>query len=730
MALSKRYGGGFVGQYMGDDMVVRDRVWLVEIWTEGGERGERESEEAGELAFPAQEPLVVEWSDFSHTEVIQGSMATLRVISPFDRAFAHLYAAKDAEVQLRVYCDGALWWTGNLDPEMYCEPYERADGYEVSLTFSDFGALRRMRYIAPDRAYLQSPDSVMAECKKRLCMSHVAHYLDCSTAYNGTPISKLDSLMMSTDNWTDETGESSTLHTVLSAMLMPLGLHMVQRAGDIRIYDINDLCVSYGGAACGVWWSDIRQTLDTAPVANRISVNFSTYATAEIADGTIDAEKLFRFGGNWVRIPYDTNKDDAATDGFELACGSAATENRQLDVYGGSVFRIRPLYSGDSCAGVLWRAIRHDRDGNDTTLVGGGLSDPYASGFTCGGTSAVMSLTSDIVIPKAGTREYMLRLKCDLLFDVRTNPFGATDDVYNDKGAWERLQNWANYAYIPVKIELIDENGIAKYHYTNRNRCATPGVGGVAGWSGGAAGWGDAWFCYYDLNNRKSKSGLGGWAANRQCIGETRSDLPALWSRRGDGEFVPMPPERGRIRLTIGAGVHHHDYNHAVRSELNDEVRWIGYKSPSITVVRADGGTIDTEDISYRGVAVETAAEDVSIDTLAGTVIEDAAAPCARGALLDGNGVPVGRHFSRGGVTGYLEQLLLGTLFSAYGDRHTMLSGEARLESGQPLVRSDANQPAGTLFIMAGEVADCIQGTSELKLLEIRPDEWVDNTME
>ena len=100
----------------------------------------------GELRFPYEEPLTIEYAETSKEDVICGATATLSIISPGDRTYEDLYTVTAGDIVMNVYCNNALYWSGTLDPEFYEEPYADFDHYVVSLTFSDFGILDRFKY--------------------------------------------------------------------------------------------------------------------------------------------------------------------------------------------------------------------------------------------------------------------------------------------------------------------------------------------------------------------------------------------------------------------------------------------------------------------------------------------------------------------------------------------------------------------------------------------------------
>ena len=95
--------------------------------------------EIGELTFPADHPLVIDWSNKAKHETVCGSTATLRIESPGDRTYISLYTIKAGAVRLNVYRNNELYWTGALDTEFYEEPYSRASMYDVELTFDSAG---------------------------------------------------------------------------------------------------------------------------------------------------------------------------------------------------------------------------------------------------------------------------------------------------------------------------------------------------------------------------------------------------------------------------------------------------------------------------------------------------------------------------------------------------------------------------------------------------------------
>ena len=102
-------------RYMGEFLSRAGVVWRVEIFQEA----EQAFASVGPLDFDADDALVIEWGEGAKEQVICGSTATLKVISPGDRTYEDLYTIAAGNIRMDVYRDSALYWSGMLDPEFY-----------------------------------------------------------------------------------------------------------------------------------------------------------------------------------------------------------------------------------------------------------------------------------------------------------------------------------------------------------------------------------------------------------------------------------------------------------------------------------------------------------------------------------------------------------------------------------------------------------------------------------
>jgi hypothetical protein len=132
--LYKRYSGSFVN--------CKGQTWRVEIW----QANNVPFSTIGDLTFDADTPLELEWEEREKYETTCGATLTINIVSPADRTFTDLFQISPGNVMAHVYLDDALFWVGGLDCETYEEPYQSEKDYTVTLTFTDFGHMQRLKY--------------------------------------------------------------------------------------------------------------------------------------------------------------------------------------------------------------------------------------------------------------------------------------------------------------------------------------------------------------------------------------------------------------------------------------------------------------------------------------------------------------------------------------------------------------------------------------------------------
>jgi hypothetical protein len=313
---------------------------------------------------------------------------------------------------------------------------------------------------------------------------------------------------------------------------------------------------------------------------------------------------------------------------------------------------------------------------------------------------------------------YKLKIILDLMFDVRYNPF-EEKGLGNEEGNYERMQDWCNFAYIPVMITLRDADGNALYHYKNNGCIGSTAYAVTGAWVAGEAAWGDAYLCYYDESNRTSSTGLGGWSANRQTIGYYAGDLPKNYSKRGEGEFMDLPPAAGWLDVRVGTGIYQLDHDNYEEKDILSRCRWMMYKDITIDLVDKYGNKISLKDQVHKAWINRNAEDAYEVDTHVGTMAN--AAPTARGVLFNTSTKYIITELYRNGITAAIEKLMIGTIYSQFAARKNKLTGTVRLLPSFSIL-SDKNITGK--YMLTYEMQSLAVATSEINMIEIESDNY------
>ena len=714
----------------------------------------------GTLTFPSEEPLTIEWDDVERWEVIQGSSATLKIISPGDRTYADLYAIAVGEIRMDVYRNGLLFWSGTLDTEFYEEPYESASGYEVSITFSDLGVLDRLKY---DLAGLRTLHELLSYAATRAGLGHLpiedTTYISLKHTYGAfaTP----DTISIASDNFYDEDGEPSTLKEVVDGILQPLSLRIMQREGRLWVYDLYQLQASAGRRE--VYWTADSQTMGVAPVVNNVVLTFSPYAKQKPLANNLTYDKPYDPMSNDYHL--DTGYHDSyayypACDGDNKTTdGSWDYSNISFRLWQGSgkglassrygYFKIEPVFGGSSAEGSPFAykvgTIYNNNDG--ATRCAGNFFPSHLEWLR----------SHRFFLPKldaTGQKRYLLKLSLPMLMDGRYNPF-TTGRSGNLESRNEDIGKNMHHVYAAVDVHLYANptDTTPAMHWSNRDvaneATNNPTFNETLGeWKEGADGWRgnnhDGWLDYYDKENYSSGSPVGkGWITNRQCLGTPRptfagidfSNVKASVTSRDDGQYILYPPMGGWIDITLYLGIWPmkggatESWYPGVSVVPQGDIwtclswmRWLLAKAPEVEIVDTTLSLngIEQDDLEYRGTINPAAKDEVTIDTICGSAPQ--AMPTSRGCYMrTSDGLQLSK-LTRGALTDHPERILIGTIYGQAAQRKTTLSGEARIEVGGEsglLLYTDQNQPNDRLFLATSEVLDAQSDTTELNLTEL-----------
>ena len=661
-----------------------------------------------ELVTLNEDPLVIEWSSTDKLEPIQSSSATIRLLSKSDRAFIDLYTVEVGKIRMNVMKDGSLYWSGLLDPELYSEPYAYEKNYVVSITFSDFASLDRMMF--DGTGFMRLGELILTTLQKSGIKYTTCGFV-CSTYASIDPNGSIDGVAcVLCDNYYDEDGSPMSWYEVLKETLKPLALRIKQYNGNVYIYDLNSL---YEEDSETIQWRGTDSQYEVDSTYNNVRINYSPYEQTTLENMEVEEDSVT--GGTNATV-YIGTESAADEKGFEI---KVSDTGKGVTLGAGKFFKITSIYSGDDCTGVAWtvRTFSSRNSGSYVDYANAPVSTANASLlFKTGKKAYVCQYSND---------QYKINISLSLLFDVRYNPF-EEDAQTNEEGDYERMKNWANFVYVPVKILLKDEAGNTLYHFENsgvKNSNSFAHTSTNFRWVAGEASWGDCYLCWYQ-GNRKNETGVGGWQTNKQIIGYYRGEkLPVLFDKMGSGEFIPLPPAAGWIEIEVGTGVDCYDYESSSAWQLREDIypitRWILYKDLSVKLVDKYGNDVETKDEEINAWINKSAKEEYTIETKVGSMKNPS--PVARGQFFRDSDKIVLADFTRNGTTDRLENLLAGTVYSQYADKHIVLSGTTKvLQTFGNLI--DKNETGK--FVLLSEKKRLADGTSEIEAVQFGQDSY------
>ena len=719
-------------RYQGEFFSVAGVLWRVEIWQDA----DVPYPAVAELRFPAETPLVFEWAETDKLEPVQGSAATLEIVSKVNRQYKDLYTVEAGSIRMDAYRDDVLYWSGTLDTETYEEPFSYENEYEVKLTFSDFSLLDRMNFsLRGTRSISVLIDNFIAETK--INNRGIERYI--STTCSSVSGEMLDNVGISCENFYDEEGVPLTMREVLDEILRPFALRLIQREGKLFIYDLNAVQAEFKPEQ--IRWESDDAVLGVDKTYKNVTLTFSPYPQKKLYSTTL-TEKMLDEGAERYYVAKDLSKSPFVDNniGFMIDLKKTTGVSEELEIRPDKalLFRIIPVFSGSEAFGIASRirdVYKMPLWGTETPIdtSGSDYGAPWLfkvrRTLSLPETRVVFNYSSPGVIldGKSCLTDIMLRLKVEAMIDGRYNPFEEATAL-NGKSAYEKMQDIKEYN-ISYILRIIDTDGNIKMHYENRVYDKESEEEGFfrhykeinGKWVDGDVEYGTPKMTslrYYDSGGYTGWRG--GWQMN--WVGYLRSYIPRTAS--GEGDLIPIPPgnQGCTLELTIiscfARVVNPHKHN-GLTTDSHTIPRWVLFKIPELTLVNQYGKEVVGNDIEYKTWLNSSAKEEKKIETIVGT-------PCTStnfgmGMLLDVSSRTTLQIFTRAGVSASLEKLLIGTWYSNYNRRMNMLSGTVRLLNRFGTY-TDVSEP-GT-YLMVGDVQDVREDESNVKLAEITPDNF------
>lgn len=681
-----------------------------------------------DISLSADEPFLIEWDAIDKHECIEGSALTVAAESPGDRTFIPLALSGINKVFARLYSDNSMIWEGQLDPEQYEEPYTSGANYDVMLTFTDFGLLNRLDC---DLEGYKTIAAIIDYCLDRIGITLPVEYnLGLYNAATNAPLT-LNDFVVNTANFYDEDGKAMTLREVLETVLTPLAVRLCQKDGVIHVYTTQWLYDNTTPQSI-IWDSD-DQVLSFDKVYNKVTLTASPYVPDEILSGSLPEEVLKDKIGQGVmfNIDYDTNDP---MPGFLFYTASRTEVEANYGDYmpgitlgqNASLFRITARYSGSDEVGYLWAArgnIPVDGQYYDYPLYG------TTHSFLPNGP--LVTIEGDEVIPSDKIR---LRIKLDVMFDVRYNPF-EDDGLKNEEGNYGRFQKYLNFGYVRCDLLVKDKDGNVVAWFDNAGSPTTYGSIRYA-WehkSYEVSGtwrttpynpvmYGQScWLCYYDWEDRKNKAAFDGWTTNRRAIGYYEGKLPRSWSKMGDGYIISMPPVAGKIEFTVYPGIFANQEISANNAESKDaHARWLLFRNPAIELCMPNGLAPDDKETGDNEISAwldPDAADD--LDITLNYCTRGKRATVGRADILTPSLSPVGE-YRRGSNIATAEHHLIGMIYSQHATPHITLSGTCKPFAFGLL--TDESTPVPMLPV--GEVYNVREDTMEVRAVELSNEDY------
>ena len=749
MAMHKRYSGDFLD--------IRGQAWTCEIWQEASEG----YEEVGELDFPADTPLVIEWTRKEKHEVICGSTATLTLASPGDRTYFDLYTVRPGQIRLDVYRGDSLYWSGMLDPEHASEPYSSGSNYNVTLTFSDFGILKRLKY---NMTGMKTAQQILEDALTRSGISFGSVNQSMISLYNGTTRCTLDKLSVRSEDFYDEESKPMTVWDALAGVLQPLALRMVQRGGTVYVYDLNG--IMSGAQPSTIAWAADDQSISVDKTYNNCKVTFSPYAGG-------DFFAKFEYTGSYSEDIVHLGNDDP-TGRYGVECYTYYPSYQQGWDDSNLSFTI---FLHDTARGL---AAKHAsaKYFHTQPLLGGSEEEGVALWFYTGGhgslesgfpvrkcAQTVPAATAEVLrtqrayIPEMDSSTaalYRIRIAESVLIDCRYNPFEDASD-YNEEHNQGVLREYLLFT-VPAVVQLYDAAGNVIAHYSNKAARQEQGdedtihtiANTIGTWSSGEADDDDCLLFFYaeslaeDLAEVADSpaTAMNGFVQNRQACNVPTGKISASIFSQPAGQYIPYPSQAGYLEVSIRAGLEFFQEYRLRQWQMDyftgeplqntggigpKNLRWVLFGAPEVELVKANatGSAVDDEDVEYSGVINEDAEESLDISTVVGTM--PTIVPTARGLLYDAQtGQPV-RQLTRAGRTDCPEQLLIGTMFSQYADRADVLTGTMQMRASTvsgPGLLADAAL-SGKVLIPLAEAETIRTCEDEIEAAELKVEEYI-----
>lgn len=640
-----------------------------------------DSVEATEVTATA-DPFVIEYPSVKKLEVVQGSGATLNLVSKQIFQFTDLHIDDMQGYLVKYYRASKLFWIGWLDPELYEENLSSYPPYPVQFTASDFNVLDRIKY--QDESGKQYTDIVslfdhLKRCLKLLNLPFERLFIGCTTSSWGSTGSSdtvLHSNHVQSLNFYDEDGKPMSCREVIKSILEPFGLMMIQRDANVYIYDYNTVS---GGLKMK------QYNFNTFNYINTIDVSFQLGDLQNIGFMSSDASYNFEDMINNVSITSSRYID------VDLFAGKTISEQTLKDKTNTKDFGSYTLDTYRSSEG--WQGgtfeLYKEKYGNKT-LAGAkiGLSSSLP----------VILLLDNMRNYIAGTEngQYYINIIAEAYAGTTENPFEEKDEAENEN---------AKIIEVFGNLVLYDASGNALKYYHNADT-TTPRE-----WSTvPASGVPENQFALR-YGNTTDKPIVNDWIANsRMEMDYLSTTLSVTEKDFQKGAFIFPPREGGYIGLSLRYAIVSDKGYQDSQVIIAENITRVLINNLSISITDIEGESAPSDDIEFKSYINKNVATDYEDMTLKCVTAAEEEIPVGKGYMMKrvlGSYYTLNTEYTRAGQTDILERLLLCTIHSNYSQKNKLISVTVKI-TDNPMMRYAlyASQFGNYRFLITGCILD------------------------
>lgn len=645
-----------------------------------------------EIIKAAPDAFALEYLEVKKLEPVQGSQATLKLISERNFQFLDLHTDDMQKYLIKFYRAGQLYWIGYLDSELYNENLTDYAPYAVEFSGADFNILERLKFRNESEKPYTDIASFLIQLKRcfdRLGLPFQKLYIGCSTTPEGITLSSsetaLHKLYIQSANFYDEDKEPMSCREVVESILQPLGLMMVQRDASVYIYDLNTIkaggimkCYSFemlayvGDTAVNVLLGDIgeigtmstRASLGFEEMINNVTITSSLYGQADVVDVSVK----------------EANLSDLKSE----------SESNVL---------IKRFYS--KCTD--WNApeyVFYKSKETNSTLVGAKLT--YS-----GGTEKNNFIFQNVNAYMASQRnDIYLCLKCNAYVNTKNNPLDSNEKV----NAPESSRRMIIYCKV-----LLTFNGQDLMYY-NGGQWKDIQQGKVPEYTT---------LVFLNSGNWKDSRILNTWLTNSNVYWPGMTIPNTIIDREKDfqaGRKIPLPPKSGCIKVIIDYAKI--DENSDLPNIFKD-VKDLLIDKVSLTFEDADGKGISTDDYEFNSYINKKVKADYEEVTLKCISANEDKLPVGKANILK----KVDDHyeyqtvFNRAGQTDILERLLMCTIHSNFTTKNKVISVDIKMTDNPALryVTYDNVLQSNGMYV-TGATLDFHNAKTTIKAVEFSAD--------